>query len=216
MGYWCRGCCTGFWGSVPYATLLAITVTVLGLIGHVASVLHGTITISRVYPFENVDNLFIPFVGALSGLTTLPMVMSFILALLSTGYSRNIIYFYHFEKCIGATFTILTITMTFVFTLIWLLYGFLLTAVVMVAIGLQIACDELEAIAGPQGLDDPNLCLPLATGLNGTGIVGEDVCGDSGLQDLCDDGKLAGDGFATSLGFIVVVVTGQVLHVLDL
>ena len=55
----------------------------------------------------NRDNLFIPFVGALSGLTTLPMVMSFILALLSTGYSRNIIYFYHFEKCIGATFTIL-------------------------------------------------------------------------------------------------------------
>ena len=48
----------------------------------------------------------------------------------------------------------------------WLLYGFLLTAVVMVVIGLQVACDEIEAIAGPQGLDDPNLCLPLATGLS--------------------------------------------------
>ena len=153
----------------------------------------------------NRDDLFIPFIGALTGATMLLIVTSFILALLSTGYSRNIIYFYHFQKCIGAMFTILvssyshknvvtliseidvgscsirlrswklvhkyfyplqTITLTFVFTLIWLLYGFLLAAVVMVAVGLQVSCDELEAIAGPQGLDDPNLCLPLATGLS--------------------------------------------------
>jgi len=56
---------------------------------------------------SNRDNLFIPYVGALSGLTMLSVVMSFILALLSTGYARNIVYFYHFQKCIGATFTIM-------------------------------------------------------------------------------------------------------------
>lgn len=55
----------------------------------------------------NRDDLFIPFIGALTGATMLLIVTSFILALLSTGYSRNIIYFYHFQKCIGAMFTIL-------------------------------------------------------------------------------------------------------------
>jgi len=63
--------------------------------------------ITETTVFCNRDNLFIPFVSALCGLTVLPVVMSFILALLSTGYARNVIYFYHFQKCTGVIFTMM-------------------------------------------------------------------------------------------------------------
>ena len=53
------------------------------------------------------DNLLIPIIGMLSGVTLLPILLAFILALLSTGYSRDILYFYHIAKCIGATFTVM-------------------------------------------------------------------------------------------------------------
>ena len=51
------------------------------------------------------DNLFAPIISGLSGITLLPIILSFILAMLSSGYSRDILYSYHITKCSGATFT---------------------------------------------------------------------------------------------------------------
>lgn len=49
--------------------------------------------------------MFIPVISALCGVTLLPIILAFILAMLSTGYSRDILYFYHITKCTGALFT---------------------------------------------------------------------------------------------------------------
>ena len=52
------------------------------------------------------DGLFTPVICALSGMTFLPIILAFILAVLSTGYSRDILYFYHITKCVGGMFTV--------------------------------------------------------------------------------------------------------------
>ena len=133
--------------------------------------------------------MFIPVVSALCGVTLLPIILAFILAMLSTGYSRDILYFYHITKCTGALFTttvstsvvdddlviynismlfylLQTIVLTFIFFLIWTLYGFLASGIVVIYVELILSCEKLEDIAGPLGLSDPHLCLPLATGLS--------------------------------------------------
>ena len=56
------------------------------------------------------DNLFAPIISGLSGVTLLPIILSFMLAMLSSGYSRDILYSYHITKCSGATFTIMVCT----------------------------------------------------------------------------------------------------------
>ena len=59
-----------------------------------------------------------------------------------------------------------TIALTLIFFLMWTIYGFLASGVVVIYIELMLSCDKLEYVAGPLGLNDPYLCLPLATGLS--------------------------------------------------
>ena len=59
-----------------------------------------------------------------------------------------------------------TISLTFIFFLVWTVYGFLASGIVVIYVGLVLSCDKLEDTAGPLGLNDPHLCLPLATGLS--------------------------------------------------
>ena len=59
-----------------------------------------------------------------------------------------------------------TIALTIVFFLTWTIYGFLASGVMVIYVELMLSCDKLEDVAGPLGLNDPYLCLPLATGLS--------------------------------------------------
>lgn len=59
-----------------------------------------------------------------------------------------------------------TIALTFIFFLLWTIYGFLASGVVVIYVELMLSCNKLEATAGPLGLNNPHLCLPLATGLS--------------------------------------------------
>ena len=59
-----------------------------------------------------------------------------------------------------------TIALTMILFLMWTIYGFLASGVVVIYIELMLSCDKLEDVAGPLGLNDPYLCLPLATGLS--------------------------------------------------
>lgn len=56
--------------------------------------------------------------------------------------------------------------MTLIFFLTWTVYGFLASGIVVIYVELMLSCDKLEDTAGPLGLNDPHLCLPLATGLS--------------------------------------------------
>ena len=69
-------------------------------------------------------------------------------------------------ECVIVFYLSQTMALTFIFFLIWTIYGFMTSGIVVIYVELILSCDKLEDTAGPLGLNDPHLCLPLATGLS--------------------------------------------------
>jgi hypothetical protein len=97
----CSMCCSKFWQSIPYATLVFHTVTLIGVIGFAVAGAQGTVALAGVPHLEHTVSIFGPTIAVVSGVSFFPLILTFIFAVYATGYIREVIKGHILTTCLG-------------------------------------------------------------------------------------------------------------------
>lgn len=195
----CSMCCSKFWQSIPYATLVFHTVTLIGVIGFAVAGAQGTVALAGVPHLEHTVSIFGPTIAVVSGVSFFPLILTFIFAVYATGYIREVIKGHILTTCLGYSCSVFSIILLLLFALVWVLVCVALAFVITVYLEISLACQQ---VLERPGLNDAQRCLPTATLFN---VTSTDICKGSGLDELCEEGTVAGIAFSVSFGFALLV-----------
>lgn len=170
--------------------------TVVGLVGFLSSAIYAVALVDDTSSLQNNTVIFASIIGGIGGSTIVPLIVATVLAYCVTGYVRDELYHPFVKMCVGASYSVWVVILTFVYFLIWLGLSVILSMVVAVYISLEMGCDDVTG-------DPP--CFTLVEGSE----INLRVCGD--LGDLCSVGLKIGLSLSIALGFSIVVAVGLVL-----